>query len=105
MQEYSAIKEELEGKLEQLMARVGNIEHDLSETPNEDWEDRATESENDEVLAAVGNVTLTEITQIKHALHQIDTGTYGTCERCGEQIPHERLETLPYATTCTQCTS
>jgi RNA polymerase-binding transcription factor DksA len=103
MPKYSAIRQELQDKLEQLVARAGTIEHDLSETPNEDWEDRATEMEEEEVLSAVGNVTLTEIGQIKHALHQIDSGTYGTCERCGDSIPRARLEALPYATTCTRC--
>ena len=103
MTEYAAIRQELQDKLEQLIARVGEIDHDLSETPNEDWEDRATEMEEEEVLSAVGNVTLTEINEIKHALHQIDSGTYGTCERCGDAIRRERLEALPYATTCTRC--
>ena len=103
MSKYAAIRQELQEKLEQLVARAGTIDHDLSETPNEDWEDRATEMEEEEVLSAVGNVTLAEINEIKHALHQIDSGTYGTCERCGDAILRERLEALPYATTCTRC--
>ena len=103
MSQYAGIRQELQAKLEHLISRAGSIDHDLSETPNEDWEDRATELEEEEVLSAVGNVTLKEINQIKHALHQIDSGTYGTCERCGDMIHHERLEALPYATTCTRC--
>jgi DnaK suppressor protein len=103
MSEYEAIRLELQEKLQQLVVRVGSIDQDLSEAPNEDWEDRATELEEDEVLSAVGNVTLTEMDQIKHALYQIDSGTYGTCVRCGDSIPRERLEMLPYATTCTRC--
>ena len=75
MSEYEAIRLELQEKLKQLVARVGSIDRDLSETPNEDWEDRATELEEDEVLSAVGNVTLSELDQIKHALYQIDSGT------------------------------
>ena len=103
MPDYSTIKAELEEKLGQLVARIQEIDDDLSETPALDWEERATEMEDDEVLLSVGNVTLEEIKQIKQALHQIDEGTYGTCARCGVQIPAERLELLPYATTCTQC--
>jgi len=37
---------------------------------------------------------------IDRALHKIDEGTYGICERCGEKIPDERLEALPYALLC-----
>jgi RNA polymerase-binding protein DksA len=103
MPDYSSIKAELEDKLRQLVARVQEIDDDLSETPNGDWEERALETEDDEVLLSVGNVTLEEINQIKHALHRIDEGTYGTCARCGVQIPQDRLELLPYATTCTRC--
>lgn len=38
--------------------------------------------------------------QIERALARIDDGTYGTCERCGKQIPEERLRARPWATLC-----
>jgi len=103
MTNYDAIRKQLEEKLDQLLARAAEIDSNLSETPNVDWEERATETESDEVLLSVGNVTLKEIEEIKRALHQIDQGTYGVCARCGTPIPPERLELLPYATTCTRC--
>ena len=34
---------------------------------------------------------------IDKALRKIDEGTYGTCERCGKDIPEERLEARPWA--------
>ena len=40
---------------------------------------------------------------IDAALARIDEGTFGTCERCGQPIPEERLEALPYATLCIDC--
>jgi RNA polymerase-binding transcription factor DksA len=103
MTDYGDIKQELTEKLNQLVARAEKIDADLSETPDEDWEERATEQENDEVLASVGNATLAEIEEIKHALHQIETGTYGTCSACGAVIAKERLEVLPTATSCMRC--
>jgi DnaK suppressor protein len=30
-------------------------------------------------------------------------GSYGICDRCGEPIPAERLEALPWATTHVEC--
>ena len=51
----------------------------------------------------MGNMTLKEIDDIKLALQRIHEGTYGKCSRCGQTIPKERLEALPYATTCTGC--
>ena len=43
--------------------------------------------------------------QVKMALTRIDDGTYGTCETCGQPIPRERLEALPFAGQCVSCKS
>ena len=41
--------------------------------------------------------------QVNHALERIEEGTYGICEMCGQPIPEERLEALPYANRCIAC--
>ena len=41
--------------------------------------------------------------EIDIAVARIDAGTYGTCARCGQPIPEERLEAVPYATLCLDC--
>ena len=41
--------------------------------------------------------------RIDAALGRIERGTYGRCEVCGEPIPRERLEALPYAECCVPC--
>lgn len=43
------------------------------------------------------------IAQIDSALRRIESGSYGTCARCGKQIAAERLEALPYASYCITC--
>ncbi len=40
---------------------------------------------------------------VDHALARLAARTYGTCEACGRAIPAERLELLPWATTCVDC--
>lgn len=52
--------------------------------------------------------TLEEATQdrlgaIDHALAKIETGAFGLCESCGEEIGRERLDALPCATLCIDC--
>lgn len=37
------------------------------------------------------------------ALDRIDRGTYGRCAACGQAIPLERLDVLPYTRHCTRC--
>jgi YteA family regulatory protein len=41
-----------------------------------------------------------ELKDINKALQAIDNGTYGKCERCGKDIPLERLEALPTTSFC-----
>jgi len=41
--------------------------------------------------------------QIERAMRRMDEGTYGTCARCGEPIPAERLEAMPEAELCVSC--
>jgi RNA polymerase-binding protein DksA len=41
--------------------------------------------------------------EIDAALKRVEEGTYGTCSNCSTEIPVERLEALPWATTCIDC--
>jgi DnaK suppressor protein len=37
------------------------------------------------------------------ALARLEAGEYGTCATCGEPIPAERLQALPFAVRCVAC--
>ncbi|MDF2883450.1 MAG: dnak suppressor protein [Clostridiaceae bacterium] len=41
--------------------------------------------------------------KIDESLHNIEDGSYGTCKRCGVDIPRERLEFIPYTEFCVHC--
>ena len=43
------------------------------------------------------------LSSVERALEKIHHGTYGRCDRCGEQIPEARLDALPWATQCIRC--
>lgn len=45
------------------------------------------------------------LADINVALDKIAAGTYGSCERCGNEIGAERLEALPHTRLCTDCKS
>lgn len=94
--------------LDELNLRLARITDNLkhSDVPLEkDFEEQATQNENDEVLDYLGNAAKAEIEMIKQAIFRINNGQYGTCQVCGEPIGKERLEALPYASQCIQCAS
>jgi DnaK suppressor protein len=41
--------------------------------------------------------------KIEEAIARIDSGEYGVCESCGEQISLKRLEARPVTTLCIEC--
>lgn len=44
------------------------------------------------------------LADVQHALEKIEREEgYGVCERCGKDIPMERLEALPWARLCIEC--
>lgn len=54
------------------------------------------------------NATLLEneeflVGEAREALRRIEEGTFGACESCGEAIPSERLDALPYTRFCRPC--
>ena len=43
------------------------------------------------------------ISRLTAALERVDDGTYGVCERCGEEIQPARLAAIPEAELCRDC--
>jgi DnaK suppressor protein len=43
------------------------------------------------------------IKKIDQALERINDGTFGLCERCGEEIDSDRLKARPVTTYCIDC--
>lgn len=52
---------------------------------------------------ALIDATRQAVADTTEALRRMTDGTYGTCERCQQQIPGERLEILPHARFCMPC--
>jgi DnaK suppressor protein len=41
-----------------------------------------------------------QLTEVDHAIHRIEQGTFGRCEACGREIGTERLQARPAARFC-----
>lgn len=101
--DHSALREKLEKRLNQLAARVGEIEETLHVPGDPDFEEQATEQEGSEVLEGLSEAGREEIYAIRAALKRMDAGEYGVCTDCGKKIAPKRLEAVPHAAKCIDC--
>jgi RNA polymerase-binding transcription factor len=93
--------QELRAEADQLAAErePGDIQFD-----EESGEGGTTNIDRERDLA-LSMQAQTEVEEIDHALARIEAGTYGICERCGENIPKARLKAIPHARLCIACKS
>lgn len=106
-------RKRLEAEKERLEELSADYERDLEEARlTESSSDRSPDPGNAEASSmkleyakelSIEQNTLDLLRKAERALEQIDAGTYGTCESCGNAIPVERLEVLPYSTLCVEC--
>jgi RNA polymerase-binding transcription factor DksA len=97
------LREQFEARIAELFNQTKEIDAELRETPNPDFEENAVEMEGDEVLEGLGQVAQDEIRQLNLAIQRIDNGIYGDCAECGEPIGEARLAAVPHATKCMDC--
>jgi len=97
--ELETLKADLEARLVRYQA------HQRRETGalDKDFEEQASQTQNDEVVDSLEVETRAELVQIAHALDRINNGLGDECERCGEEIDPRRLQVLPYTTVCVDC--
>jgi RNA polymerase-binding protein DksA len=104
MQEQENFRQKLMVMKDDATRRISAIDRDIRhEGMSADWAEQATERENDEVLESLGNSAEQELLMINSALKRIDAGDYFRCSLCGEDIPVERLELLPFSSHCVSC--
>jgi DnaK suppressor protein len=56
-----------------------------------------------EVELAMIQIKAETLKRIDAALERIESGGYGDCVSCGDEIPKNRLKALPFAVRCTAC--
>lgn len=105
----SPIEEMLRSRRAELVAELGR----LTEPPTEGVSvgfgkrvgDGTTEAVERLATTAMARSLSTSIADIDRALEKLIEGTYGSCDRCGEQIAEARLEALPASNLCVSCAS
>ena len=97
------VRQSLEARLDKLTGRISVIESELRSRGSDDSQDRATESENQEVLEKLSEAEREEVEEIRAALGRIQNGDYAICASCGKDIPPARLNAVPYTSVCVEC--
>jgi DnaK suppressor protein len=69
----------------------------------EEREEEAVDLQETDVEQALLDNEQTLLAEVQQALARIEHGTYGICSNCGQPIPEQRLEALPWATLCVVC--
>ncbi|ABM18885.1 TraR/DksA family transcriptional regulator [Marinobacter nauticus] len=97
--ELETLKADLEARLSRYQAHQRREAGALEK----DFEEQASQTQNDEVVDSLEAETRAELQQIDHALERIDQGIGDECEQCGNDIDPRRLQVLPYTTVCVDC--
>ncbi|MEP2945331.1 MAG: TraR/DksA family transcriptional regulator [Lentilitoribacter sp.] len=103
MVDITHFKSRLLKRRDELAQMIETFEDRLDDPKPNDSEDRATASENDEVMEAQIEAEYSEIKAIDAALSRVDNDVYGICLSCEGPISNERLEAVLHATKCRRC--
>ncbi len=106
MSEFDEIRAKLEAKRDELERRIERIDEDMRQVDgplDPDSEERVVELANDQVLDGIDTVTRSELEAIYGTLRRIESGGFGICTKCEEEIPVKRLEVRPHAEHCVAC--
>lgn len=65
--------------------------------------DDATEAYDQTMSASALRSVSIRLQQIEDAIVRYQSGAFGTCENCGQEIDIARLEAIPYTALCLRC--
>ncbi|HET7014024.1 MAG TPA: TraR/DksA family transcriptional regulator [Streptosporangiaceae bacterium] len=108
--EISELASQLEKEAAELRAEITRAESDIADRLGDPISDagddqadigaKAYEREHELLLTYNARELLA---QTERAIARIESGTYGSCESCGEPIGKARLQAFPRATLCVRC--
>ena len=106
---YDELKRMLEERQRELtqevQGRIRGVRADGAEKPHEVM-DQGETSEVDiqeDIELALIQMKAETLNKINEALARLETGRYGLCFECGEEISEARLRALPFAVRCKDC--
>jgi RNA polymerase-binding protein DksA len=101
--ELEKISQSLLNDKKELEKRINAIHSHARDPLEADSAEQAAQLGNVAVKAALEHEALQEVAEINAALQSIETGNYGICVECGEDIGKERLLARPWSSECLDC--
>jgi DnaK suppressor protein len=97
----------LQGQLDALNREVQATVDKISNSDEAyaDWTDVASVETDKTLQLKIRDRERMLMTKIEEALRRIETGSFGECERCGDEISEPRLKARPVTTLCIECKS
>ena len=105
------MKARLEAKRDELQANIAQLT-EAHPTPVDSIESRQDIQDFEEIAVDALEIEQEQsllvneralLAQVQRALKRIENGTYGKCVSCGQPIPEERLEAIPWAERDVKC--
>jgi len=98
----------LEGRKREILSEADRaVGHMNSKSPDgfPDPTDRASLESDRALILRMRDRERKLLAKIDEAVKRLDTGSYGRCEECGDEIGLERLKARPVTTLCIGCKS
>lgn len=104
LRDYTKLREQLLEEERQLLHEIATLDQAVRSSEV----DVELEEGDPELMEREKNVALLtalrrRLESVRAALRAMEQGTYGICERCGAEIPIERLEIYPDTSLCVKC--
>ena len=69
----------------------------------QDLADKASSAYTKEFLYSLSNTDREVLQKVDESIIRLETGAFGLCEECGDEINRKRLEAVPWASHCITC--
>jgi RNA polymerase-binding transcription factor DksA len=104
-QDLMRLKTLLLKRRREIFERLQGFEADWDALRERDieMEEEAQKADLTAIFEQLDELEQSEIEAIDRALIKMTAASYGTCEKCGNRISLERLETLPASRFCKNC--
>ena len=101
---YSDLRSEL-NRLRTELTHETTMSHLITAEPElfPDPIDQAAAEHDLDVALSVKLLAIDKLRRIEQALTSLHTRSYGTCSRCGQEIPYARLKVQPDSLYCVPC--